>query len=174
MTVEAERRYYPENWEPLKRWLPASHCWTRFGWMWHQQGFECYRYRDTGELLYLDSMGQCWDMTELGPLPADFAEAFQRCTRTPYTDEVAAAARDDAEDADFDEDEEYDDDSPAVEPPNGCSLSQLVGEWAEKENIDPAKLQRLLCQIQVHTTMLAGELEGQCQTLLKTTQCWLR
>jgi hypothetical protein len=172
MTVEAERRYYAENWEPLKRWLPPSHCWTRFGWMWHQQGFECYRYR---ELLYLDSTGECWDMTELGPMPADFGEAFQRCTGKPYTDELAAVRResDEGEDDDFDEDEAYED-VPAVEPPNGRSLSQLVEESAQEATIDPAKVQRLLRELTVYTTMLVGELEGQCQTLLKTTRCWLR
>ena len=55
--------------------------------MWNERGYECYRGRDSGELLHLDALGQCWDMTEIGAIPADFAQHFERCTGIAYTDE---------------------------------------------------------------------------------------
>jgi hypothetical protein len=167
-----KHKYYPENWKPLERWLPAPLCRTRFSWMWNQQGYECYRYRDSGELLHLDSMGQCWDLTELGPIPADFGQHFERCTGHAYTSDLTTAARQTA-DAD-NEDDEDDDDVQSVQPPNGESLSRILQQWSVEQDIDPVKLEPLFSELSVYNTLLLAEQEEQCNTLLKTTRCWLK
>lgn len=165
----ADHKYFPENWKPLERWLPASLCRTRFAWMWNQQGYDCYRYRYSGELLHLDSMGQCWDLTELGAIPADFAQHFERCTGCGYTGDLTMAAKQSA-----DAEDDSDDDVPSVQPPNGESLSRILQIWAVEQDVDPAKLESLLSELTVYNTLLLAEQEEQCNTLLKMTRCWLK
>ncbi len=173
MMESAEHKYYPENWKPLERWLPAALCRTRFSWMWNLQGYECYRYRDSGELLHLDLMGQCWDITELGAIPADFGQHFERCTGHAYTSDLTIAAKRSA-DADNNEDDEDYDDVPSVQPPNGESLSRILQQWAVEHDIEAPKLEPLFSELSVYNTLLLAEQEEQCNTLLKTTRCWLK
>lgn len=168
--MQPEHKFYPENWKPLERWLPVALCRTRFSWMWNNRGYECYRCRDSGELLYLDSLGQCWEMTELGPLPADFAVHFERCTGCLYTPQLTAARPSASADDEEDSDQEW----PSVEPPNGASLSRILEQWAVEQEIDPAKLAPLFSELNVYNTLLLAEQEEQCRTLLKTTRCWLK
>ena len=168
--MQPEHKFYPENWKPLERWLPAAVCRTRFSWMWNNRGYECYRCRDSGELLYLDSLGQCWEMTELGPLPADFAIHFERCTGRLYTPQWTAARQSASADDEEDADQEW----PLVEPPNGESLSRILEQWAVEQEINPAKLAPLFSELNVYNTLLFAEQEEQCRTLLKTTRCWLK
>ena len=168
--MQPEHKFYPENWKPLERWLPAAVCRTRFSWMWNNRGYECYRCRDSGELLYLDSLGQCWEMTELGPLPADFAIHFERCTGRLYTPQWTAARPSASADDEEDADQEW----PLVEPPNGESLSRILEQWAVEQEINPAKLAPLFSELNEYNTLLFAEQEEQCRTLLKTTRCWLK
>ncbi len=168
----SELKYYPENWKPLERWLPASLCRARFCWMWHQQGYECYRYRDSGELLHLDSMGQCWDITELGAIPGDFGQHFERCTgRAYYTSDLTVAAE---QSADAGNEDDEDDDVSSVQPPNGESLSRILQHWAAEQDIEPMKLKPLFSELTVYNTLLLAEQEEQCNALLETTRCWLK
>ena len=168
--MQGEHKYFPENWKPLERWLPVAFCRSRFAWMWNDRGYECYRHRDSGELLYLDGMGQCWEMTEIGLIPADFANQFERCTGRPYPNSLNAAAQQLSSDEDVDEDC----DLPAIRPPNGNSLGRILQHWAAEQDVDPMKLDSLLNELDVHNTMLLAEQEEQCNTLLKTTRCWLK
>lgn len=169
--MQPEPQYYPENWKPLERWLPVALCRKRFAWMWNHGGYECYRCRDSGELLYLDSMGQCWEMTEIGPLPANFAVHFERCTGRMYNNQLAEAAQPPTPGED---EEDSDQEWLSVEPPNGESLSCILEQWAAEQEIDPAKLEPLFSELNVYNTLLLAEQEGQCRTLLKTTRCWLK
>ncbi len=171
MRETGEHKYYPENWKPLERWLPAPLCRTRFSWMWTQQGYECYRYRDSGELIHLDPMGQCWDLTELGAIPADFAQHFERCTGRAYTSDLAIVAK---QCANADNEDDEDDDVRSVQPPNGESLSRILQQWTLEQDIDPVKLEPLFSELSVYNTLLLAEQEEQCKALLKTTRCWLK
>lgn len=170
--MQPEHKYYPENCKPLERWLPAALCRTRFSWMWNDRGYECYRYRDSGEVLHLDSMGQCWEMTEIGPIPANFAVHFERCTGHAYTNDFTAAARRPADGEDDEED--ADDEWPSIEPPNGESLSCILRNWALEQEIETVQLEPLLSELNLYNTLLLSEQEEQCKRLLKTTRCWLR
>jgi hypothetical protein len=164
------RQYHPENWKPLERWLPASLCRARFDWMWQEGSFECYRCRDSGELLYLDPIGQCFAMTEVGPMLVDFSQHFERCTGSPYPSGFAAdplSFENEGEDADPAPD------SAVVAPPNGVSLSCLIREWAEEQQIDRAKRDVLLSKLKVFKILLLAELEDQCKRCWNTTLCWL-
>ncbi|MBV9251742.1 MAG: hypothetical protein JO227_21185 [Acetobacteraceae bacterium] len=178
MQAETERQYFPENWKPLERWLSTLLCRRIFSWMWHEHGYECYRARDSGELLYLDALGQCWDVTEVGAIPADFAQHFERCAGQAYLDDYTEARQHliDLEQAEDDEDDEDDDEDylPAVHPLNGESLGRIVQHWALVHKVDSVKLERLLSELTGYTNELITELGEQCRTLLKTTRCWLK
>jgi hypothetical protein len=177
MQAEAERQYSPENWKPLERWLSTALCRRIFSWMWHEHGYECYRARDSGELLYLDALGQCWDVTELGAIPADFAQHFERCAGQAYLDDYTEAGQhsinlepDEDDEDDFDEEEFV----PQVYPPSGESVSRIVQLWALAHHVDPVKLELLFSELTAQKNGLVAELEEQCRTLLKTTRCWLK
>ena len=157
------RIYHPENWKPLERWLPTSTCRADFVWMWHEGGLECYRYRGSGELLYLDPIGQCFEVTEVGPMLADFSHHFERCTGQPYPPGAK----------DSDDEEEESGPNSAVYPPNDNSLSRLINEWAADESIEGIKRDALLSQLKVFKILLLAELEDQCKKCWKTTLCWL-
>jgi hypothetical protein len=179
MQTETERQYFPENWKPLERWLSLALSRRMFSWMWNEHGYECYRGRDSGELLHLDALGQCWDVTEIGAMPADFAQHFERCTGTAYTDDFTEAAQhglalEFEEDENDEDDEDEEDYLPAVHPPNGESLSRVVQHWAMAHNVDPVKVEPLLSELMIYRNGLLAEQEEQCRTFLKTTQCWLK
>ncbi|MDQ2950370.1 MAG: hypothetical protein M3Y27_31265 [Acidobacteriota bacterium] len=161
------RSYHPENWKPLERWLPASVCRQQFNWMWRDEYLECYRFRASGELLYLDQLGQCLDVTEVGPMPADFQQQFERCTGGSYESQGDLLSQADAE-------EDEDEDSFGTPPPDGNSLSCIVTEWADECKIDPSKRDALLSELSVFRAIFISEQEMQCKKQLNTTLCWLR
>ncbi len=163
------RVYHPPNWTPLERWLPASLCRREFDWMWRDEHLECYRCRDSGELLYLDPLGQCFDLTEVGPMPADFRQRFERCTGRVYNRQQAALA--DAEDFEGEDEEEG---GPGRLLPGENSLSRIVGEWAAESKVGSAKRDALLSELDVFRVIFLSELELECKRLLNMTLCWLQ
>lgn len=163
------RVYHPPNWQPLERWLSASFCRREFDWMWRDEHLECYRCRQSGELLYLDPLGQCFDLTEVGPMPADFRQRFERCTGRVYNRRQAALVESEAL-----EEEGGEEDGPGTLLPGDNSLSRIVGEWAAESKVDSAKRDALLSELDVFRVIFFSELELQCKKLLNTTLCWLQ
>jgi len=170
--VSEERIYHPENWQPLERWLPAPVCRRNFDWMWRQGQMECYRCRDSGQLLLLDHLGQCFEDTEVGTVPADFQQHYQRCTGFRYFEQRGAGM---AALLAFEQREDEDDEDVILRrPPNDVSLPRLLEEWAAESQIEPEKREDLLAELRVFSSMFLSELEMQCRNLLNTAQYWLQ
>jgi hypothetical protein len=148
--------------------------------MWRDAEIECYRYRRSGELLFLDQFGQCVEETEVGAMPADFQSHYQRCTGVPYSHrEFAELTEFTATEGDNDQDEDDDEDADeettnVTPPPNGLSLLNLVDEWASELQVEPLKRNKVLDEARVFNAMLITELEMKCRTLLNTALCWLQ
>lgn len=170
--MSGARSYHPPNWEPLVRWLPVPFCQREFDWMWREEQLECYRYRESGKFLLLDEFGQCFELTEVGAMPADFRQHYQHCTGVPYKERMVV--RDcDLEDEYAGENEESDGDREVYGPPNGNALLILARAWSDESGTEPHKRDQLLNEIRTFNILFLGEVEQQCQNLMDLAKSWL-
>jgi hypothetical protein len=144
--------------------------------MWQESGMECYRFRPSGELLVLDEHGQCFEMTEVGAMPADFKTHYRRCTGTEYEYHSDAAGFED-DDPDLEEDDDLDDDleEGGLErrgPPLNLPLPRLFLNWSEDSSIDRQQSEEFLARLRAFELLFRNEVEDTCNQLKHLTRQW--
>jgi hypothetical protein len=189
--MSAERVYHPENWTPIEHWFPLSYIRRHVDWMWREGEIECYRFRQSGELLLLDPFGQCVERAETGFVYTDFLPHYERCAGEPYItpDDLllgdaalvpvkpSGMELDEAEDGDADEERDDDEDEEDDEDePNVDSLMNKVKVWFAEhvgDSIREEEQQALFHEINISKFILINELERKCSKVLKAAQYWL-